>query len=413
MVKAPARHVDIAPTILDAVGAPIDPKLRGRSLVRVAAAEDTAAVPSNYFESMSPALNRGWAPLRGITRANLKYIDLPIAELYDLAADPGETRNLFAARAVDARALRRALDEYAAVTPEKSRLPESADAAARLRSLGYTSGPTALRERYSEDDDPKRLMGLDAGLQEAVRLHTSGEHAQALAVARRIVAERPGMRVAWMTLAQIQRDRRDLDGAIASMRRAHALAPQDPQTTALLGAYLTERGESAAAVALLSPAAAGAQPDLQVLVTLGLAQARAGQGRDAIATLEKARAAYPSNARLLIELGTVQLIGNQRAAARQTFELAVARNPSLARAHSSLAAMDAEEGRSAEAVTRWREATRLDPGEYGRIFLLGISLARAQKPGPARICLAFFADHAPAGVYGKEIAAARAWLARR
>ena len=405
----PARHIDIAPTILEAVGAARDARLRGRSLLAALPAPES--LPT-YFESLSPALNRGWAPLRGVTRGTLKFIDLPIAELYDLAADTGEQHNLAAGRADDVGVLRRALETFADPGPS-SRVAESADAAARLRSLGYTTGSRALRRRYTEADDPKRLMGLDARLQDAVRLHTSGAHAQALTVARGIVAERPDMRAGWMTLAQIQRDSRDLDAAIASMRRAHALAPRDAQTAALLGAYLTERGRPADAVALLSPAAADPDADLQVLITLGLAQAQAGRGDEAVATIERARAAHPSNTRLLVELGTVQLVANRRDAARRTFELAVQRNPGLARAYSSLAAIHVEDGRSADAIAAWREATRLDPGEYGRIFLLGIGLARAQKPGPARTCLTFFADNAPAAAYAREIAAARSWLERR
>jgi protein O-GlcNAc transferase len=220
------------------------------------------------------------------------------------------------------------------------------------------------------------------------------------------------MRVGWMTLAQMQRDSRDLDAAIDSMRRAHALAPRDAQTTSLLAAYLTERGRAAEAIALLTPAASDDRADVQVLVTLGLAQAQAGRGAEAIETIERARRADPTNHRLLIELGTVQLVANRHEDARKTFELAVARNPRLARAHSSLAAIHVEDGRTVEAIASWREATRLDPSEYGRIFLLGISLARAQKTAAARTCLAFFAENAPTSAYAREISAARAWLGR-
>jgi Tfp pilus assembly protein PilF len=404
VVSAAARHVDIAPTILEAAGVGADPKLRGRSLMN-----PTSEI-TTYFESLSPALNRGWAPLRGVIRGTRKYIDLPIAELYDFAADPGEQRNLADARDAEVRELRAALGEFADARTAAPRVTETDEAAARLRSLGYTAGSSPLRARYTEADDPKRLMGLDARLQQAVRLHTSGQAAQALAVARGIVTERPDMRVGWMTLAQIQRDSRDLDGAIASMRRAHALAPADAQTTSLLGAYLTERGRPADAIALLAPAAADAQADLQILVTLGLAQAQAGRADEAVTTIERARAAHPSNTRLLVELGTVQLVANRRDAARRSFELAVERQPSLARAHSSLGAIHVEDGRNAEAMAAWREATRLDPSEYGRIFLLGISFARTGKTGPARTCFAYFADHAPASVYAREIAAARRWL---
>ena len=45
-------------------------------------------------EALNANLTRNWAPLKGVTVNNLKLIDLPLPELYDLAADPGESRNL-------------------------------------------------------------------------------------------------------------------------------------------------------------------------------------------------------------------------------------------------------------------------------------------------------------------------------
>ena len=57
------------------------------------------------------------------------------------------------------------------------------------------------------------------------------------------------------------------------------------------------------------------------------------------------------------------------------------------------------------------QAARLDPGEYGRVFLLGIALARTQKVAAARTALTFFVENAPASAYARELAAARGWLA--
>ena len=416
-----ARHIDILPTVLEALDVRPPADLRGRSLLPAAAGREPASAAATYFESLAPNLNRGWAPLRGVIRKDLKYIDLPVQELYDLRADPREAQNLAGTRTAEARELRGLLEtagrgsrgargEGAA---DGSRVAESADARERLRSLGYASATVPARARYTENDDPKHLIGLDARLQEAVRLYTSGNMPAALALAQSLVRERPDMRVAWMTLAQIQRDAGTLDAAIASLRRAHDLSPHDAQTTALLGTYLTERGAAAEAVAVMTPDASADGADLQLLVALALAQARAGRHADAVATLERARAADPSSAMLLVDLGTVRLMANDVDAARRDFEAAIAANPELARAHSSLAAVNAEAGRTHDAIAGWREATRLDPAEYPRIFALGMSLARAGRNGPAAACLGFFAETAPPGLYGKQIAAARAWLAGR
>ena len=103
VVTSPARHVDIVPTILDALGQSSSSQFAGRSL------RDTLITPSlinltlinptmvedrpSYFEAMTGFLTRGWAPLRGVIAGNDKFIDLPVQELYDLKGDPAEQRN--------------------------------------------------------------------------------------------------------------------------------------------------------------------------------------------------------------------------------------------------------------------------------------------------------------------------------
>ena len=81
-IATPAGHVDIAPTILRALGIESFAGLRGRSLI-----DDPRREPQEvtYFEALSGSLNRGWAPLTGIVANGMKYVDLPVAELYDLA----------------------------------------------------------------------------------------------------------------------------------------------------------------------------------------------------------------------------------------------------------------------------------------------------------------------------------------
>ncbi len=90
---ASARHIDILPTILDAIGQPIPSDLPGRSLLSASARRDSSPRPS-YFEAMSATLNRGWAPLSGVIADRDKFIDVPIVERYDLAADRAEAMNL-------------------------------------------------------------------------------------------------------------------------------------------------------------------------------------------------------------------------------------------------------------------------------------------------------------------------------
>src|SRR5207302_2825051 len=86
--SAYVRHIDVVPTILSAAGISKPAPLLGDSLFAVRGSRD------GYFESLSAAINRGWAPLTGVIHGGEKYIDLPIGELYDLPRDSAEANNL-------------------------------------------------------------------------------------------------------------------------------------------------------------------------------------------------------------------------------------------------------------------------------------------------------------------------------
>ena len=98
------RLIDVTPTILDLVGVAAPSGLEGRSLVAAMASRDTSAPPA-YFEAMDANITRNWAPLTGVVSGHEKLIDLPIAELYNVDADPQESSNLFTAQGDRARTL--------------------------------------------------------------------------------------------------------------------------------------------------------------------------------------------------------------------------------------------------------------------------------------------------------------------
>ncbi len=151
-----ARLVDVTPTILDLVGVPALMAVDGRPLRTVITGEAAAAPSSSYFEALNANLTRNWAPLKGVIVDRLKLVDLPIPELYDLAADPGETTNIYAARIERARSLESVLDSFTRVQTPATPAAVDADAQARLRSLGYVVGSTARPVRsYKPADDPK------------------------------------------------------------------------------------------------------------------------------------------------------------------------------------------------------------------------------------------------------------------
>ena len=405
-----ARHVDVLPTILDALALPAGGTVDGRSLLAAISGEGNEEEVVTYFEALSASFNRGWAPLVGVLEGGLKYIDLPVPELYDLRLDPREERNLAPADPERAGALRAQLDRFPSSTPI-SRVAESAEVRDRLRSLGYASGEAVRAPRsYTEADDPKVLIGLDTLLQDVLARYLEGNIPGALKQSRELVRRRPSMALSWMQLAHIEREAGNLDAAIDAMRRAVALNGGTSQSLALLGAYLTEAGRAQEAAALLEPAAREPNADIDVLTTRSLALARSNRADEALAILVRARKQDPSNAMLLVHVGTVQLIGGHRAAARSAFTDAVRLSPTLVRAHSSLAAMATEDEDRTGAFEHWDAATSLDPSEHQRILSLGIGLDRQGRTAAARICFEYFAANAPPSRHAGDLDRVRAWL---
>src|SRR4029077_14081621 len=135
--------------------------------------------------------------------------DLPLPELYDLAADPGEARNLVASRPADLERLRGLLAHLRKDERTVSRGPEDSSTIERLRALGYVggSGAAPAEERYTEADDPKRVIALGTKTSEVLRRYHAGDLEGALALCREIIQRRPDMPIAYLHLAFLERAR--------------------------------------------------------------------------------------------------------------------------------------------------------------------------------------------------------------
>jgi arylsulfatase A-like enzyme/tetratricopeptide (TPR) repeat protein len=396
-----ARHVDILPTVLDVLGLPIPPGLAGASLVRTPTAERVT-----YFEALSAALNRGWAPLHGVIEQGVKYVELPEPELYDIRKDSAEVSNLAATRPLDP--FRQVLARFPA-KQGTARTVEDAATRERLLALGYVTGAPA--PSGAPATDPKHLIALDAHLQQVVASYFAGDLRGALEAARTLVARRADT-VALLHLAHLEREAGDLPAAIRSLRHAHALDSSSPTVAALLGAYLTQAGRAREAADVLEAPSRAPRAEPEVLFARSLALASLGRTPESLAELEQARAADAPPGLVLLHEGTVRLMGGDRDGARRAFTAAAALEDAPARAVSSLALLDAEEGRHREALAAFERAVRADPAESARVMAAGALFMQQGRGAEARPYLELFARLAPAQRFGAELARVRAWLAR-
>jgi hypothetical protein len=90
-----------------------------------------------YAESQYP-LRLGWSPLAALREGRFKVIDAPRPELYDLASDPFEERNLYDERRPLGDAMRRRLRTVTAELGPADAATGSVppEVAERLASLG-------------------------------------------------------------------------------------------------------------------------------------------------------------------------------------------------------------------------------------------------------------------------------------
>jgi len=394
-----ARHVDILPTILEAIGQPAPGDLPGRSLLT--AAERAAPDAPSYFEAMSAMLNRGWAPLTGIVAGREKYVDLPIVERYDLAADPGERSNLAGRSPERDRTLAAALRGLDAAPPGPRRA-EDADAVARLRALGYLSGSAAPRARYTDADDPKTLVDLDRSVHDAVEAFDAGRVDEAVGIYRRVIGRRPDMTIAYRHLAFIERQRGNVAEAIDVLQRAAKAGVTDPRVVGQLGEYLTEVGRVAEGIRLLESVASGSTTDLDALNALGIAYAQTGQRDRARAIFERVRRINPGSSVPLENLGLLALEASDVGAARALFLRALQADPKSSRAYAGLGNAAARAGDARSAIDAWERAVLFDPRNFDALYNVGIALARRGDMAGARPYLEQFLRTAPPAVYGKD-----------
>ena len=401
----PARHVDILPTILDAVGAKAPGEAHGRSLLPGAALPPEQDV-SSYFEAMSAMLNRGWAPLQGTVAGREKFIDLPKPELYDLAADPSEQNNLVDRKPERRRVLEARLRDFHAAPPGE-RFSESPEVAAKLQSLGYTSGSAPRKAAYTEADDPKNLMELDRWIQQGIEAWQAGRQDEALRTYERIIERRPTMAIGYRNLAFLQWQSGKAAAAIATLERAFRADAIEPGMTTQLGSYLAEAGRPADAIALLEPLTSASPADPEAVNALGIAYARAGRADRSEAAFRRVLKEHPGDVRALENIGTLELQRGNLAGARQVLEEAAAADPKSARAHNGLGVVAMRMGRPDDAFVHWKRAVDLAPHDYDALFNLATELDAAGRRDEARPLLERFVREAPPAQYAADIAKIR------
>jgi Flp pilus assembly protein TadD len=404
------RLVDVVPTVLDLLG--IDPpaSVDGVSLRAFLRAPSSYQPKDTYFEALNSHLTRDWAPLRGVVRGRHKFIDLPLAELYDLEADPAEATNAISGRAALASELRAAVERE---TGKGEPMSPSADEETRkrLESLGYLVAPVtgARKSSYSEEDDPKRLIAYVAMHEQASELFVQGRPEEALALLREVLEKQPGSSFAYQKLAYALRQLGRTPEAIQVLEEGISRGVTDLSLLALLGSYLLDVSDLPRALALLEGLAADHPEFAEAHNYLGVAYARLGRPLEAEREFARVLELDPSSASASNNLGSLFLERGEDAKAVPHLKRALELDPSSASASNGLGVAHARAGDLESAIAAWRRAVELSPTQFDAMLNLGLALAD-RSPAEAASFLRRFLSEAPPTRYRMEIQKAGALL---
>lgn len=401
-----ARHIDIAPTLLEAVGLKKPKFSLGTSLLRPTESAET----TSYFEALTGHFSFGWAPLRGLVQGFSKIYEKPLPELYDLKADPGEQHNLEATERRRLNALRRLLPQESSWPP--TRQGEVApEVAATLRSLGYLSESAPRQQNYGPEDDPHRLADLEAGVLAAESFFSAGRYAEAAAKAAEVLKRRDTVPAAYTLRAQALLALGKKAEALAGMEEAVAKKSASRELWQQMGLTLLELGRAKEAATRLAPEVErGSEGRLQSIYALALAES--GKEAEGLAVMRQAAKASPADAEVLERLSALALGTQHVGEAEEAARAAVAADPGRAYAWNNLGVALFLRGSRREALDAWEKAVALQPDLWDTWFNLG---TKAAELGDARAgaALKTFVDKAPSGRYRAELARARALLEHR
>ncbi len=465
----PVGLVDLAPTLLALAGVEPGGDGDGVDLLAGAGSPDRML----FAETFYPRLHFGWSELESAADGRWSLIEGPRPELFDLEADPGETRDVLAANRRERARLAREIENRR--RPLAAPAAADAEVAARLASLGYLAA--AAGPASGPLPDPRTQRPLLAALESGLDAFWNGRDAEAVERLRAVLAANDRMRDVWSYLARaLDRLGRSAEaltawdrvlelssgeaqtllfvgekhlaaGDAARARGLAQLAAKSEPTKAeeLLAQIDVAEGQPAAAAARLGRAAAsgeatetslqrvaldalaGGDPRRaeellapreaagtpETLILLALARSELGRETEGVALLERARRGSARQSGFYESLGIALLRLERFERAGTAFEEAVRREPGLATAWNALGIARARSDQPpARALEAWQRAVALDARLADAWFNLGLGALATGDRVAARAALERYLALVPAsGPAAADRARAEAALA--
>lgn len=360
-VRVAASLVDLAPTLLEALGQTPSPAMQGRSLLPLVGNPHPGNRPS-FATGDHSERSFGWSALVSLRTGSQLFVRAPSPELYDLAADPGAKTNLYRVNRVAALRLATQLDNFvkriSAGAPQA--LQDGLDEKSRekLSALGYVaSGRTNSTTRI----DPKDRIDVANDMHDASLAIEEGREATVIPLLLRVVAKDPQIQAAQYYLGIAYSRKGNFAKAIPPLRKAVELRPDALMAQYELAICLYETGDLKTAASHFEILVENRPDWSDARYSLASIYARTGRPEEAAKNLLEVLQEEPEHYRANLLLGRMLFLNGTFAEALPYLEKAAAVQSDSGEAHSFLAEEYEKLSRDADAARERAEAERLRP----------------------------------------------------
>jgi arylsulfatase A-like enzyme/Tfp pilus assembly protein PilF len=363
IIPSRVRVIDVMPTILDLLKAPPGTAFQGASLLPHLKGKRRPDLSTN-IETYMPREYYGWSELIGIIDGSHKYIRAPKPELFDLAQDPEETRNLYPKETVLAAGLEEKLKEMIAEYARKAApggKTLSLEEQERLASLGYVGGQ-ALGSSDGPLPDPKDKTAEYSVYVYAKKYEYEGDYQKAEEYYQQALAFSPEVAWNYVHLALLYRRMDKIKEGIEVLEAGNRKLPGNLIILSRLASFylrgqrLEEASSTAEAVLSIDP------KYFDALYIAGLSLVNLGRWQEALSYFERAMDIEPENTSLELQYAFCLVANGRGAEAVKIYNRLKSENPRDYRIYQDMAIMYESLHDLNQARENMRQAVDLNPG---------------------------------------------------
>jgi arylsulfatase A-like enzyme/predicted Zn-dependent protease len=376
-LSAPAvvSLVDVMPTVLEMAGLPVPAEVQGESLVpfffRPADEPDRYAYSETYY----PRFHYGWSELCGFQNKMYKLIIAPQKELYDLAADADEMRDL---SSIETGVLARLDAAAAKFIAEQSQNayqldyrkidPETRE---RLAALGYIGSFTDSKKLEGETlANPKEKIVVFNELSRAREMGMEGQFDEAIAVIQRIIAADPEISDAYFSIGNIHFKARKFKEAISYFEQALERKPDDSFCVMNIANSYLNMGQPAQAEAFVVEYLKKGFSDPQLYYLLGTLTFLQKKYDEALRYYDECLSFNSDSAASHNAMAAIFILRDDFPSAEKHIASAMAINPKLSNLNYNRAELLEKQEKIQEAADAYRTELEISPQHFKASFNL-------------------------------------------